>query len=391
MERMNTRLDRLRGALATRGRTQLGIGPMSLASVDATIDFANEHELPILLIGSRRQIECAAQSGGYVNGWSTETFARYVKERDRGGWVLLCRDHGGPWQNYPEVSQKLPLPAAMASAKASFEVDLASGYDVIHIDPSEHPSGVSPGNVLEMLFELYDFVMEGAQKHRQPILIEIGTEEQNGGLNTPAELDRFLAQVGAFCARRGYQTPTFVVAQTGTLVRETRNVGRFVTGLDAAGRGRVIDHVAELVRVARGHGVFIKEHNGDYLEPEVLAMRPLQGVGATNIAPEFGVAETRFLLDFCEAQGLRREADEFLALALGTRKWEKWLVDGSTATDLDKGIMAGHYVFAMPAFLELRARMNAKARSQGLDLERAVRDHVKAAIARVARPLGLLQ
>jgi len=95
----NKRLDRLRSALAMPGHVQIGIGPMSKPCVDAVIDLANEHRLPLMLIASRRQIECEAQGGGYVNGWTTETFARYVRGRDQGDYVLLCRDHGGPWQN----------------------------------------------------------------------------------------------------------------------------------------------------------------------------------------------------------------------------------------------------------------------------------------------------
>jgi hypothetical protein len=384
------RLERLQVGLRTPHRTELGVGPMSVAGIDATIELANELAIPLMLIASRRQIECAEQGSGYVNNWSTEQFAAYVRERDRGGYVLLCRDHGGPWQNYPEVQKKLPLQEAMESAKRSFAVDLASGFDVIHIDPSIPPAGAphEKPNVLELLCELYEFVVEHAAKLGQPILIEVGTEEQNGGLNTPEDLDRFLQSLADFTGRRGFQMPIFVVAQTGTLVRETSNVG-LVAKVDRAGQKRLTEDVSKLVTAAEKHGVFIKEHNGDYLPEEVLALRPQMRVGATNIAPEYGVAETRYLLESSQRLGLRDDVNAFLGLSLSSRKWEKWLLPNTTATDRDKAIMAGHYVFATSDFKAIYQRMRDAHERAGIDLDRALRDHLKRAILRTARPMGL--
>jgi hypothetical protein len=303
--------------------------------------------------------------------------------------VLLCRDHGGPWQNYPEVAQKMSVTDAMRSAKHSFTVDLEAGFDVIHIDPSVPPAGQTEGhNVLEMLFELYDHVVETAAKNGQRIKIEVGTEEQNGGLNSPEQLDEFLGHLGEFTRRRKYPMPIFVVAQTGTLVKETRNVGLVVK--DAESRQRCGEGVKKVAAVARKHGVFIKEHNGDYLSEEVLAERPRLGIGATNIAPEFGVVESQHLIESCERLGLHREVEDFLGLAVASKKWVKWLVPGSTATERDKGIMSGHYVFASPEFEEIYARMRAGHARVGEDLDRALRDRVKASIVRVMRPMGLL-
>lgn len=69
---------------------------MSLNCVDAVIELANEHEVPILLIASRRQIDSAQFGGGYVNQWTTQGLADYVLDHDKKGKVLLARDHGGP-------------------------------------------------------------------------------------------------------------------------------------------------------------------------------------------------------------------------------------------------------------------------------------------------------
>ena len=86
---------RLEAFLQKKRCTLLGVGPMSVNCVDAAIDLANEHEVPILMIASRRQIDSAEFNGGYVNNWTTEEFARYVIDRDKKGKILLARDHGG--------------------------------------------------------------------------------------------------------------------------------------------------------------------------------------------------------------------------------------------------------------------------------------------------------
>ena len=106
--------------------------------VDEVCDIANEH-LPLMLIASRRQVDSQEMGGGYVNNWTTEDFARYVKKNDKKDLVLLSRDHGGPWQNNSEIEEKLNLEAAMKSAKNSFLTDIKSGFKVIHIDPSIDP------------------------------------------------------------------------------------------------------------------------------------------------------------------------------------------------------------------------------------------------------------
>jgi hypothetical protein len=49
------RIDRL---LRGRRCTLLGVGPMSKNCVDAAIELANERNVPIFLIASRRQVEC---------------------------------------------------------------------------------------------------------------------------------------------------------------------------------------------------------------------------------------------------------------------------------------------------------------------------------------------
>ena len=115
----------------SRRCTLLGVGPMSKNCVDAAIELSNDHEIPLMLIASRRQIDAEEFGGGYVNNWSTERFAEYVIKNDRKGKIILARDHGGPWQNDFEKEQKLSLRNAMESAKRSFRIDIESGFEKI--------------------------------------------------------------------------------------------------------------------------------------------------------------------------------------------------------------------------------------------------------------------
>ena len=116
--------------------TLLGVGPMSINCINTTINLANEYNIPIFLISSRRQIDCEAKGKGYVNNMSTSEFSNYVSQRDKKRLIYLSRDHGGPWQNPIEKNNKYKLSDAMKSAKESYLEDIKSGYKILHIDPS---------------------------------------------------------------------------------------------------------------------------------------------------------------------------------------------------------------------------------------------------------------
>ena len=87
--------------------TLLGVGPMSVNIVDATIELSDEHDVPIILIASRRQIDSSEFNGGYVNNWSTDVYSKYVGKNCKKKKIILARDHGGPWQNTKEINLKL--------------------------------------------------------------------------------------------------------------------------------------------------------------------------------------------------------------------------------------------------------------------------------------------
>lgn len=374
---------KLTSFLNKRRCTLLGVGPMSVNCVDATVELANDHEIPILLIASRRQIDSARFGGGYVNHWTTQELADYVLDRDKKGKILLARDHGGPWQNTIEVEAGLTLPRAMASAKESYLADIEAGFQIIHIDPSVDIHGKpSVDETLDRLFELYEYCWSEAQRLRREIIFEIGTEEQSGGTNTLDELTYTLEAVRKFCKSNHLPLPTFIVLQTGTKVMETRNVGSFDTPFRVANELPAEIQVPKMIEICNRHNILMKEHNTDYLSDSTLKWHPRLGIHAANVAPEFGVVETRALVALLEKNNLNSLADDFLNLAYASRKWEKWIIDHNDCSQRDCAVIAGHYVFSAPRCLEIKAEASERLAENGVDLNCVLKDAVKQAIMR---------
>lgn len=383
---------RLQSFIEKRRCTLLGVGPMSVNCVDATIELANEHEVPILMIASRRQIDSEEFGGGYVNNWTTEEFASYVTDKDKKGKILLARDHGGPWQSIKEKEAQLGLRRAMDSAKSSYRADIASGFQVLHIDPSldihGHPD---VDEVLDRVFDLYDFCWTQAQQARQEVIFEVGTEEQSGSTNTQEELDYTLYAIKKFCTQNKLPQPTFVVIQCGTRVMEMRNVGSFDSPVRVANEIPAEIQLPKMMEICNRYGIFMKEHNTDYLSDEGLQWHPRLGIHAANVAPEFGVAETKALVNVLEQNDLENLAELFLNTAYDSNKWDKWMLDSTTATDRDRALIAGHYVFSKPEVKELKIEASKKLECKGILLEDYLKQHVKQSILRYLRNFRLVR
>jgi len=383
---------RLQSFLQRRRCTLLGVGPMSVNCVDAAIELANEHDVPILLIASRRQIDSEEFGGGYVNNWTTDQFARYVIDRDKKGKILLARDHGGPWQNLHEKQARLGLRRAMESAKSSYLSDITAGFQVLHIDPSVDIHGQPDiDEVLDRIFELYEFCWSQAQELRQEVIFEIGTEEQSGSTNSQEELDYTLNAIKKFCTKNNLPHPAFVVIQCGTRVMETRNVGSFDSPVRVANEIPAEIQLPKMIEICNRYGILMKEHNTDYLSDDALQWHPRLGIHAANVAPEFGVAETRALVSVLENNGLSQLAERFLQVAYNSEKWDKWMLENTQATDRDRSIIAGHYVFSSPECKEIKAEATQELNSKGIDLDLFLKQQVKNSILRYLRNFRLVK
>jgi tagatose-1,6-bisphosphate aldolase non-catalytic subunit AgaZ/GatZ len=372
--------------------TLLGVGPMSLNCVDAAIELANQHAIPMILVASRRQIDSSEFAGGYVNNWTTQEFADYILDRDKNGRVVLARDHGGPWQNTAEKEAGLSLRRAMESAKRSYLADIESGFQLLHIDPYLDPHGTPAlAEVLDRIFELYEYCWTQAQRLGTKILFEIGTEEQTGSTNTQEELEFTLNAMRRFCDRYTLPFPSFIVVQTGTRVMETRNVGSFDSPIRVMDELPAEIQVPKMIEICNRFGIFMKVHNTDYLSSDSLQWYPRLGIHSANVAPEFGVAETRALLGLMEEYGMQDLTERFIRLAYDSRNWCKWMVPGSNANERSCAIISGHYIFAREECREIKLEAQSRLGGKGIELESFLKAQVKECIMRYLRNFRLVR
>ena len=366
--------------------TLLCVGPMSKNCVDATIELADQYKTPLMLIASRRQIDSEQFGGGYVENWSTKKFADYVRSKDINKNIILARDHGGPWQNELEKSQNMNLKDAMQSAKDSYRADIDAGFHMLHIDPSvDIHSQPNADQVLERVYELYDFCWSYAQQKDQDIIFEIGTEEQSGSNNSKEELEYTLENMRKFCKNNKIPFPSFIVIQAGTRVMETKNIGSFDSPIRVENELPPEIQIPQMIDICNKYGIFMKEHNTDYLSTDSLKWQPRLGIHAANIAPEFGVAETRAFIDMLKEGGHTDLLDEFLKISYESMKWKKWMLKNTDANDTDRAIIAGHYVFSSNEFIKLKA----KALKKIDNLEGFLKKKVKESIFRYMNAFNL--
>lgn len=386
-------IDHIKDYVKKKKCTLLGVGPMSKNVVDATIKLSDDYKLPLMLIASRRQIDSSKFGGGYVENWTTEEFASYVKKNSKTKNVILARDHGGPWQNNLEIENKYSTFQAMKSAKESFAVDIDNGFEVIHIDPSIFPKNTkySQSKVIERLFELYEFCYDYAQSKKKKILFEIGTEEQSGSTNSQNEIEDSLSKLKFFCKKNKLPFASFVVIQAGTKVMEMKNVGSFEKYFPVKNEIPVEIQLLKMIEICNNYGVMMKEHNTDYLTSESLSWHPKLGIHSANVAPEFGVTETKCLIRLLENMKMIDERDEFLKISLSSNKWRKWMLKSSKASDFEKSLIAGHYNFSNARVISIKSKLKNKLmKEKKIELDKLLQEDISNVISKYLKCFRLI-
>lgn len=372
--------------LLSRRITLLGAGPMSKFSIDAIIELANFYNLPIAMIPSRRQIECAQLGGGYVENWSTEEFADYVRTNDKRDNILLSRDHCGPWQleQVGVNGEYKSLDEEMNSVKISIEADVKSGFDLIHLDPSlGFKHGLNQIEVRKVVYELIDFCE--SIKTRE-IFYEIGTEEQVYSSSTDPESE--LKVILSDLSNRSLPTPIFYVQQTGTKVVERRNVGNFDNPLDSKGFLPASFNLPRIIKLCEQNGVWLKEHNADYMSDQALRWHPRFGIHAANVAPEFGCVETQTIINLANMTASEDLVSIMVEKVNYLGKWRKWMLEGSNASQFEKMLISGHYHFSEEWHLEWRSELRRRLKKFDIDLDKSVYTEVRKSINRYLKCFG---
>ena len=370
-------------------KTLLGVGPMSLNVIDASIELSNQLNLPLMMIASRRQIDAKKFGGGYVNKWDTESFSKYVKKKDKKKNIILCRDHGGPWQNDLEIRKRLNIKEAMISAKSSYMEDIKNNFKIIHIDASLFLSKKNRIKLsLERTYELYDYCYQISRKLKKEILIEVGTEEQSGSTNTFEEIEFFLEKLVSFCEKAKLPKLFFIVLQSGTKVMERRNVGIFDSNIRIKNQIPAEIQIFKLLEICKKFGVYFKEHNTDYLTSESLRWHPFLGIHASNVAPEFGVAETKKLFELMHRYNPKLK-NEFIELCVNSKKWKKWVLN-ENLPDLEKALICGHYLFSSVEGREIISQLNFDLKKRKSNLNEILKNSVKESILRYLKNFRLI-
>tara|TARA_A100001515_G_scaffold70759_2_gene56287 strand:- start:6105 stop:7079 length:975 start_codon:yes stop_codon:yes gene_type:complete len=298
------------------------VGPMSLNVVDAVLELEEDKRRNFAFIPSRRQIEF---DSGYVNNWSTKAFSKYVNGR-----VPLQRDHGGPGQGRYDDDGLM-----------SFASDVEN-FDLIHIDPWKKYQDINDG--IQKTIELIKYCHDINKNCK----FEIGTEEAIRKYSAD-ELEYIIKTVKDNIGNI-FDNVEYAVVQGGTKIIGTRNVGKFD-----------IDRCKSMISVCNHFGLKSKEHNGDYLCTKDIQKRFDIGLSAINIAPEFGVIETRCFIDEIIDNLDDKSFNEFYNLCYYSKKWVKWLPKNieTYTNDIKKYAIiktSGHYVFAMSEFKNIKDR-----------------------------------
>lgn len=311
-------------------KTILGVGPMSQNCIEAVSSVASSYKIPILLIASRRQVEALELGGGYV--CTTQELGDKTQKIDYSTgdqYVYLARDHGSLWQGSNE--ENLNHQEALERAIQSYFADIDSGFDIIHIDPSLKSRPYD--EVIRDVYYLYNVCEAYAKYCGRDIIYEVGTEEHGGHTTTTENFERFVKDV------KSLPKVKFVVGNMGLYVKELENVGHFDD-----------KKAKELVDICNQNNLFLKGHNVDYVPFEVLKKKNALGVHSINVAPEFGVEETKFILDNVTLT----ERNKFLEIAYNSGKWRKWMKDSTTPHSKEYlATICGHYVFNHPEILKM--------------------------------------
>lgn len=340
--------------------TFLGVGPMSKNCIDEAVNISKKKQIPIFLIASRRQIECEELGGGYVENFSTRKFSNYIKKKSAKN-LFICRDHGGPYQGSEDIKKKISLTKAIENAKTSFKNDILNDFKVIHIDSSISSYKNKKLDIkksIDILFELYEYCHSVAKKYNKDIVFEIGTEEQSGTSANFEQVEFELDLIINFLKKNKLPTPLFNVIQTGTKVIEDRNTGLLDQFIKTKNHISPEILIPKYIEICSKYGVFIKEHNGDYLSSETLKAHRYLDIQAVNVAPEFALVESKSIIEIMYNLNLKKDIDSLLEISFNSKKWSKWLDVDSKKNDFEKSLLSLHYVYSNLEFKNIKNKVN---------------------------------
>ena len=303
------------------------IGPMSKNVVDSIIDYVNTKNIKMILIPSRRQIEF---NGGYVNDWTTKDFCAYVRSKTNN--IYIQRDHGGPGQG-----------ATMDDGLESFEED-SKLLDIIHIDPWKKYQDYQEG--LKYTLDLINY----CYNLNNDLYFEVATEEAIRPFSVE-NLRQLMKDLKKGLDEKIYNRIVYLVIQSGTALKEGVNTGIYNN-----------EKLKNMMKLSKEFNILTKEHNGDWISDYEIKDKFDNGLSALNIAPEFGMIETKVILEEIEKleEGNSKEYfEKFFEICHDSKKWVKWVKDDFDPFQNKKKLIeiCGHYVFTHPSLIEIKEKI----------------------------------
>ena len=285
---------------------KLYIGCVSRNTIDATIEYANDHNVSLGLIPSRRQID---YDGGYV-GFTSRELYKYVHSKTNN--VVLQRDHGGPLQG-----------KTIDDGILSF-IDDCKYYDLLHVDPWKQYSNIDAG--LQKTKELIDLCISNNYKGQ----FEIATEQSIREFSL-SELEYLIQNLNQYPIK-------YIVIQSGTSLKENINTGIY---------NQI--KLENFCKTVSKYNYLSKEHNGDYIDVLLIKKKFANGLNAINIAPEFGLIETNCYLNLIKTD--KNLLNTFYEICYQSGFWKKWVNSNFNIKNKEKLIqICGHYILETDIF-----------------------------------------
>ena len=325
---------------------KIGIGPMSPEVIEATYKYSSINNKELMLIASKNQID---HNGGYVNNWKTKdyiNFTRLMNKKYSNSKVKICRDHCGPGFN---GNYKLK------DVYNTIDSDIENGFHLIHVDFSKAKENYK--KILELSKEAILYI----RKNKPKVEIEIGTDENFAQKLSSINIREFLDEMDFFL---DFVNPEYFVVPTGSLVMEDKQYGFFN-----------YKFIKSIFNRIKNKPILLKEHNADYLNNESICLRR-EFVSALNIAPQFGVHQTKFVLGECLKFGI--DVTDFLNTCYESKKWKKWLLHSNDKDIYKCSILAGHYNFQEKSYkiiIEKLNRVNKDFNQKIIDSHYEIIDH----------------
>ena len=303
------------------------IGPMSKNVVDSIIDYVNNKNIKMILIPSRRQIEF---NGGYVNDWTTKDFCSYVRSKTKN--IYIERDHGGPGQG-----------STMDDGLESFKQD-AKYLDIIHIDPWKKYQDYEEG--LKYTLNLINY----CYNLNNDLYFEVATEEAIRPFSVE-NLRQLMKDLKEGLDEKIYNRIVYLVIQSRTALKEGVNTGVYNN-----------EKLKNMMKLNKEFNILTKEHNGDWISDYEIKDKFDNGLSALNIAPEFGMIETKVILEEIEKldeSNSKEYFEKFFEICHNSKKWVKWVKDDFDPFQNKKKLIeiCGHYVFTHPSLIEIKEKI----------------------------------